>query len=47
MANGKQENSKKGVPIYLLKPENKFERSKDNILKNTLHDSKKNPLYIL
>lgn len=47
MANGKQENSKKGVPIYLLKPENTFERSKNNILKDTLHNPKKNPLYIL
>ncbi|MBJ9705169.1 hypothetical protein [Acinetobacter calcoaceticus] len=47
MTNGKQENSKKGVPIYLLKPESTFERSKNNILKDTLHNPKKNPLYIL
>ena len=47
MASGKQENSSKGTPIYLLKPDNDFRKAADKIVNETIKNPKKNPLYVI
>lgn len=47
MASGKQENSSKGTPIYLLRPDNDFRKAADKIINETIKNPKKNPLYVI
>ncbi|SPL72444.1 hypothetical protein [Acinetobacter stercoris] len=47
MSENKHENSKKGTPVYLLKPDNDFRKVADKIIKETIQNPKKNPLYVI